>query len=83
MRIALAFALALPLGACGSQITGTVEQMCGSLPPVTVSKCDVLTDETAQGIEADNVAKETWCGIRKVERKKTACKATKIASNNQ
>lgn len=52
--------------------------MCSTLPPISVSKCDVLTDDTAREIEADNVAKETWCGIRQIEKKATSCK--RIAS---
>lgn len=77
-KSAAPFLLMAPLLGCSQNIVGTVEQMCDTLPPISVSKCDVLTDDTAREIEADNVAKETWCGIRQIEKKATSCK--RIAS---
>lgn len=36
--------------------------MCSGVPPITTSKCDALTEQTALDIERDTAAKRVWCG---------------------
>ena len=57
--------LAAMLSGCASQLpelAGTVKQMCTSVPPITTSQCDALTEQTALDIERDTAAKRVWCG---------------------
>lgn len=61
-RFAIACALAFPLAACGTTITGTAEQMCDSIKPIRPSRKDVLTQGTKEQIVGTNAAIETWCG---------------------
>lgn len=79
MRFALTLA-ALALGGCAQNVIGTVDQMCDSLPPISVSKCDVLSDDTATQIEKDNVAKEVWCGKRQIKHAKSSCSTSQHQS---
>lgn len=52
------------LTGCANQLetAGTVKQMCSGVPPISTSRCDVLTDQTALDIERDTAAKRVWCG---------------------
>jgi hypothetical protein len=58
-------ALLLPLSLMGcSQSTVEIADspaLCRSWKPVTVSKNDVLTRQTAEEIAANNAAQEVWC----------------------
>lgn len=48
----------------------TVEEMCRDWRHMTVSKKDVLTEETASGIEAGNKSRPAWgCQFGKNEAK--------------
>lgn len=52
------------LSGCASQdIVATVEPACKLLCPVTVSKNDRLTDQTASQIEGNNAARDSMCKI--------------------
>lgn len=52
---------AIASSGCSQTIAGTAQQMCEQWQIVTVSRKDVLTDETKRGIVGNNAARETWC----------------------
>jgi hypothetical protein len=76
-RLAGLLMLPVLLSACAQNTVATVEQMCSSIRPISVSKCDVLSEQTASEIEADNLSKQAWCGKQEVERRKGSCTPAK------
>jgi hypothetical protein len=59
-RLTLALALLVPLSGCAKQIVVTADALCKSWKHQTVSKRDVLTQDTAAGIEGNNKARPEW-----------------------
>jgi hypothetical protein len=58
------FALSTAFGGCSlfqSTPVATVKPFCRAVKPTTVSKDDILTEETARGMEADNRALAKLC----------------------
>jgi hypothetical protein len=65
---------ALSLTACENTKeirAGTIKQICDQWLPQSVSKKDVLTQETAAGIAGNNAANEVWCGDRPIVKELT------------
>jgi hypothetical protein len=58
--IILLFVLGL-LHGCAEIPVATVKPFCRAVKPTTVSKDDILTEETARGMEADNRALAKLC----------------------
>lgn len=59
------------LTACesGKEIrAGTVEQICKEWLPISVSKKDILTQQTGAEIAGGNASNKVWCGPRPVEK---------------
>lgn len=50
---------------------GTVGQVCKQWLPISVSKKDSLTQQTAQEIAGNNAAAKAWCGDRPVQKQET------------
>ena len=46
---------------CAQTVAGTAAHVCDTWQPVTISKQDKLTDETARGIAGNNAARQAWC----------------------
>jgi hypothetical protein len=57
-------ALAL-LPGCAKTIVATAQPSCRSVLSVTIDNEDWLTEQTAQQIEANNLARERLCGKKK------------------
>ena len=63
--------LALALGGCVTTPVATVQPVCGTpgapgaIRTVWISKDDVLTEQTASQIEANNLARTKLCGRSK------------------
>lgn len=58
-----AFALLCLLSGCGQTIVATVKPFCEATEEeISISRCDVLTSGTAQGIEKSNVGRRSLCG---------------------
>jgi hypothetical protein len=65
----LAVPLSVILAGCSSPIAGTAPKLiCESWHPVTISKNDKLTDQTAREIAGNNAANVEFCGERKPQR---------------
>lgn len=56
----IGLALLAPLTGCARNIVVTADALCKSWRYQTVSRKDVLTQETAAGIEGNNKARVTW-----------------------
>ena len=59
------------LAACESTSeirAGTVDQVCKQWLPTSISKKDILTQQTAAEIAGNNAANRVWCGVRPVEK---------------
>jgi hypothetical protein len=71
----LAVLLSVPfLTACesGKEIrAGTVEQICKEWLPISVSKKDVLTQQTGSEIAGGNASNKVWCGPRSIPKQET------------
>lgn len=59
--IACGLIAAIASAGCSQTIAGTASQVCETWRPVTISKHDKLTDQTAKEIAGNNAARETWC----------------------
>jgi len=51
---------------------GTVDQVCKQWLPLSVSKKDVLTQQTASEIAGSNAANRVWCGNRPIMKQEAA-----------
>lgn len=60
----LSVGVGIAASGCAQSVAGTAEQVCQTWRIVTVSKKDVLTDETKKEIVGNNAARETWCGTK-------------------
>jgi hypothetical protein len=71
----LAVLLSVPLlTACESTQeikAGTVSQVCRTWLPISVSRKDTLTPQTAAEIAGNNEAAKVWCGPRPVQKLET------------
>jgi hypothetical protein len=47
---------------------GTVDQVCKQWLPTSISKKDILTQQTAAEIAGSNAANRVWCGNRPIEK---------------
>lgn len=54
--------VAIANSGCSQTVAGTAAHVCETWKIVTVSKKDVLTDQTKREIAGNNAARETWCG---------------------
>jgi hypothetical protein len=64
----------LPLTACESTSeikAGTVQQVCRTWLPISVSRKDTLTPQTAAEIAGNNEAAKVWCGPRSIPKQET------------
>jgi hypothetical protein len=64
----------LPLTACESTSeikAGTVKQVCNQWLPISISKKDSLTQQTAAEIAGGNAANKAWCGDRPIVKELT------------
>lgn len=53
--------IAMASSGCSQTIAGTAAHVCETWRPVTISRHDKLTDQTAREIAGNNAARETWC----------------------
>jgi hypothetical protein len=68
-RSLLAVLLSVTAAGCSSGIPGIEPTyVCHSWLPISVSRKDVLTDETAKQIAGNNAAAEVWCGERPIRK---------------
>jgi hypothetical protein len=59
--IILMIILMITLNGCATVPVATVKPFCRAVKPVTISKDDTITEETARGMEADNRALKKLC----------------------
>lgn len=64
-KIATIVCVSTVVGGCSQTIAGTAAHVCETWRPVTISKHDKLTDQTAREIAGNNAARETWCQTNK------------------
>jgi hypothetical protein len=53
------------LPGCAKSIVATAQPTCRSVLSVTIDNEDFLTEQTAQQIEANNLARDRLCGKKK------------------
>jgi type IV pilus biogenesis protein CpaD/CtpE len=46
---------------CAQTVAGTASQVCETWRPISISKHDKLTDQTAGEIAGNNAARAVWC----------------------